>query len=115
MPDVKFILWDRAAMRVVGHGGVDPANWDAHARHLASRGLEMAPVFAAAQLDELRQHGPQNFRVAEDYRLELLPPQQRNLTPIVIDNTDDGIAALNRKMDTLIDLMRPIAVALGKL
>lgn len=107
---VKYLLWDRKAMRVVGHGGVASDNWEAHAAEVAKKGFEMAPV-DAEQLDVLKQHGPQNFRVKDDYSLELLPSEQRNLAPVVIDNVDDSIALLRE----IRDLTRQMVEALKKL
>jgi len=112
MSDVHYFFYDEKAKRVCGFGNIAPENWDIHQGQMQYR---MVPIWDPAQLDMLREHGPNNFVIGEDYSVNLLPDEQRNLTPMVIDNHDDGMAALNRKMDTLIDLMRPIAEALKKL
>jgi hypothetical protein len=109
---VHYFIYAPTTKRVGGIGAIAGELWQ---RHQGQIPYKMVPIWDLEQLHWLRENGPQNFMVKDDFVLELLPPEQRNLRPIVLDNRDDDFASLNAKMDVLIDLMRPIAEALKKL
>ena len=122
-----YFFYDSNSNRVCGIGTIDDANWDVHQAALQNShpGCNLIMVQADdATLSMLRQGGPQNFVVTPSPKnasagtapaLSQLPPSQCNLTPIIVDNNDSNLEAMNAKMDSMLTVLGQIATYLQEL
>jgi hypothetical protein len=115
---IPYFFFDETTRRVCGFSIIAEENWDIQQRHLResrpTHSLRMVRIEDPAILEALRSKGPHNFKVNAEGELELLPPEQHNLTAQVVVSSDDQLMTLNKKMDILIELIRNLPQAVGE-